>query len=106
MGQTLWIVAGVIYLQQINSLLIDIILVTAGLTWLLIKPGRAPLILLSIYQLLALAVNIYEFVGMQLGDNLDKALVVHIAWRILALSYMIVAFLKLRKLHPNMVQAA
>ena len=79
----------------------DLIILAIGLAWLWFKPSIWPLIILGIYQIGSLGVNSYVLVQQQLGSVQHKALLVHIALRVLALFYMWQGFRQSRHLEPK-----
>ncbi|GAB2592328.1 hypothetical protein ISP15_14595 [Dyella jejuensis] len=87
-GHLIWFAAGMLITRQLAPAAIDVAWYTIGLAWLLAKPGRAPLWFLAIYQVLSLPYNVYTFAHADLAGAADKALLVHIVWRSLALFYM------------------
>lgn len=96
-GHLIWFSLGLVVLGQFGGDLLDVVILLAGLIWLIAKPGLGPVILLTVFQALALVVNAFAFFDPAVGENVHKALLVHIIWRILALSLMWHAYLKFRK---------
>lgn len=95
-GHALWMTLPFLILGKINENIADVALLAAGLAWLIAKPGRAPLLLLGVYQLLAILHNGYMFYGAEVGSTAHKALLVHLIWRGLALFFNVQLLLKLR----------
>ena len=87
-GHLLWIVVGLVVIGALTVDLVDIAILLAGSVWLLAKPGLAPVVVLTVYQAVALLINVGAFLAMPLGHNLHRALLIHIIWRILALIFM------------------
>jgi hypothetical protein len=87
-GHLLWIVVGLVVIGLLTVDLVDIAILLAGSIWLLAKPGLAPVVVLTVYQAVALLINLGAFLAMPLGHNLHRALLIHIIWRILALIFM------------------
>lgn len=87
-GQLLWIAVGLIAIGPLRVDLVDIAILLIGVFWLLLRPGLAPVIVLTIYQALLLLINLFAFLGLPIGHNLHRALLVHIIWRGLALILM------------------
>ena len=88
LGHLLWITVGLIVIGALTVDLVDIAILLIGVVWLLLRPGLAPVIVLTIYQALALLINLFAFLSFPIGHNLHRALLVHIIWRGLALSLM------------------
>jgi uncharacterized membrane protein (DUF485 family) len=67
---------------------VDIAILLIGVVWLLARPGLAPVIVLTVYQSLALLINLFAFLNLPVGSNLHRALLIHLLWRVLALILM------------------
>ena len=100
-GQLLWIAVGLIAIGPWRLDLVDIAILLIGVFWLLLRPGLAPVIVLTIYQALLLLINLLAFLGLPIGHNLHRALLVHIIWRGLALILMWRAHHKAAGLHES-----
>lgn len=96
-GHLLWLSVGLIYLRAYGLDLLDVIILFVGLTWLLLRPGLAPVLLLTVFQVLALAINGVSFAEATIGTNPHKALFVHMVWRLMALFFMWHAYVQSRK---------
>lgn len=100
-GHLLWITVGLIVIGALTVDLLDIAILLIGVAWLLLRPGLAPVIVLTIYQALALLINLFAFLAFPIGHNLHRALLVHIIWRGLALILMWRAHHKAAGLHES-----
>jgi hypothetical protein len=87
-GHLLWIAVGLVVIGALTVDLIDIAILLAGVVWLLARPGLAAVIVLTVYQAAALLINLAAFIAMPVGENLHRALLIHIIWRVLALVFM------------------
>ena len=87
-GHLLWIAIGLVVIGALTVDLVDIAILIVGVVWLLTKPGLAAVIVLTVYQAAALLINLAAFVAMPIGENLHRALLIHIIWRVLALIFM------------------
>jgi hypothetical protein len=87
-GHLLWIAVGLIVIEALTVDLVDIAILLIGIVWLFLRPGLAPVIVLTIYQALALLINLFAFLSLPVGHNLHRALLVHLLWRVLALILM------------------
>ena len=96
-GHAVWMALGLVSLGAINENAFDIVLVAGGLAWLVAKPGAGPLYLLGGYQLVALLINGYLLYDAEVGGAAHKALLVHVAWRVLALFFIVQVFFKVRE---------
>ena len=96
-GHLLWFVIGMITTKTIGANALDVLWLLTGLIWLAAKPGRGPLWVLGIYQLLSLPLNLYLFLHVSVGTLAHKALLVHIVWRAMALGLMGMMYMRLRR---------
>ena len=96
-GQMLWLSLALLYPATPRLDFIDVAVFLVGLTWLTVKPSRGPILLLTVYQVMALAINAATIAALQFGTGPHKALVVHIAWRVLGLFLMWQAYARSRK---------
>ncbi|HKC05759.1 MAG TPA: hypothetical protein VKJ67_02750 [Methylomirabilota bacterium] len=87
-GHLLWIAVGLVVIGALTVDLVDIAILLIGVAWLVLRPGLAPVIVLTVYQALALLINLFAFLNFPIGHNLHRALLVHILWRGLALILM------------------
>jgi hypothetical protein len=87
-GHLLWIAIGLIVIGALTVDLVDITILLIGVVWLLARPGLAPVIVLTVYQSLALLINLFAFLNFPAGNNLHRALLIHLLWRVLALILM------------------
>ena len=87
-GHLLWIGVGLVVIGALTVDLVDIAILLIGVVWLLARPGLAPVIVLTIYQSLALLINLVAFLNFPVGNNLHRALLIHLLWRVLALILM------------------
>ena len=87
-GHLLWIGIGLVVIGALTVDLVDIVILLAGVAWLLVKPGLVPVVLLTIYQVAALLINLVAFLNFPIGENLHRALLIHLIWRVLALILM------------------
>lgn len=96
-GHLIWFVGGALMTGVVGASLVDILWLLGGLIWLVAKPGRGPIWMLGIYQLLSLAFNAYVFAHVAAGTTAHRALLVHIVWRLLALGLMGALYVRLRR---------
>lgn len=88
-GHLAWFIVGMLITRQFLGLgLIDVAWYAVGLAWLWTRSSKASLCFLGVYQLLSLPYNLFVFSQSELGSATNKALLVHIVWRCLALFYM------------------
>jgi Flp pilus assembly protein TadD len=78
--------------------LLDIAILLGGLTWLLIRPGLAAVLCLSLYQAVGLGVNTAAFSGAAMGSLEHKALLVHLILRTAAIVLMYLGLYRIGKL--------
>jgi hypothetical protein len=91
-----WLLVGMAITRTWGINLLDVFILTIGLTWLWLRPGVWPVMLLTVFQLLALAVNVALILDMPLGSIGHKALVLHILLRVIALGAMWYALVRNR----------
>ncbi|MEX2222690.1 MAG: hypothetical protein WEG40_12915 [Candidatus Rokuibacteriota bacterium] len=87
-GHLIWIAIGLIVIGALTIDLVDITILLIGAVWLLAKPGLVPVIVMTVYQVVALLINLFAFLNFPIGENLHRALLIHLIWRVLALSLM------------------
>lgn len=88
-GHLAWFLAEMWVTRDFFGLgLIDVAWYAAGLVWLWTRSSKASLYFLGAYQVLSLPYNLLLFSQADWGSTANKALLVHIVWRCLALFYM------------------
>jgi len=97
LGQVLWVLLAFLLVGVQVSILLEVVLVTIVLVWLLMRPSLTPVILLSTYQILSFVGNLYQFISVSFGTTEHKALLVHLIIRILAVFLMIAGLREIRK---------
>lgn len=80
-----------------QAVIVDIVLIGALLTWLMMRPGTAPLYVLAIYQLVSLYANATGLLVAEVNTPAHKALTVHVLYRVLALTYIAIALVSLHQ---------
>ncbi|GLQ88404.1 hypothetical protein [Dyella flagellata] len=97
-GHLVWFLVGMAMSRPLpGSNLVDIVLLSFGLTWLWMRPGKIALCLLTVYQLLSLPYNLLQFSHAEFGGTENKVLLVHCIWRCLALFYMVRMYYRIGK---------
>jgi len=96
-GHLIWLIFGLIYIGKLDANIIDVFVLVAGLTWLVLKPGLGPVLLLGIFQTFSLVINFVLFLDAAVGTIAHQALLIHIIWRILALYLIGQAYFKFRR---------
>jgi hypothetical protein len=97
LGHAVWMAFGAIYMAQWTLDDLDPIFLVAGSVWLILRAGLGPVLLLSGYHLLGLAVNLWKFHEADAFALEGRALAVHILFRVAALAAMGFGLLKLRR---------
>lgn len=87
-GHALWLAVGLVGSGVLDVNALDVVILVAGVAWLLWRPGLAPIVLLTGYQCLGLAINGALFLRADLGTVLHRALLIHLVWRVMALVLM------------------
>jgi len=96
-GHVLWMCTGFLILRTVSLDLLDPVVLLVGIAWLVWKPGIGAVIFLTVFQVLALTVNVYVFSETAVATTQHNALIIHMAWRVLALFLMWQAYIKLKK---------
>lgn len=96
-GHMVWMLVGVLITHTVALVIADLIVIAAGLLWLALRPGLGPVILLGVYEALALVVNVAGIIHLDFGSVGHKALTAHIALRIFALVSLIAGYRGFRK---------
>lgn len=91
-GHLLWLALGMAILGSMGANVIDLVVLSTGVAWLWIRPSLWPVVFLSVFQAIALAVNVAAIAVEPVASAMHKGLVVHIAFRVAALFYMWRAF--------------
>lgn len=88
-GHLVWFLAGVLFTGAADkSVLLDVAALTVGLLWLIAAPGFAPIVALAIFQAFATWVNAEALLAAPWASIHHKALLVHLALRFLALTFL------------------
>jgi hypothetical protein len=87
-GHLAWLALGQVLLGIRGPDLLDPLILLVGITWLVARPGLPPVVVLTVYQAVALAMNSVALVRLPAGHPLHKALLVHLLWRLMALVLM------------------
>ena len=88
------LVAGAAQLAQV---MFDVVFMTAGLWWLMTKPGPWPVRALLGWQGLAVLVNLIFLLGARFGSPEHRALVAHLAMRAAAIYFLVAGWKELQK---------
>ena len=96
-GHMVWMLVGGVLTGHVPLVIIDAAVIAAGLVWLWFKPGLGPVLLLSLYNAVAGAVNISSLLGTDAEGPLRKALVGHLAIRLFAVLLLWTGWSKQRK---------
>lgn len=62
-----------------------------------VAPGLGPVVLLGVWQLVALGSNLQAFVAAAVGTTAHKALLVHVIFRVLSIGLMIAGLRSFRR---------
>ncbi len=87
-GHLVWMGLGMALTRNWDATLGDVVVLAVALGWLWLRPGRWPLGILVVYQVVSLAVNGFMLIEQPVGSMPHKALVVHIGLRVAALFYL------------------
>jgi hypothetical protein len=84
-GHLLWLTFGQVVRGGLDAGLIDLVILTGGVVWLVARPGLAPTLALTLYQGWAIVANGALLARADIGTLAHRALLVHVIWRALAL---------------------
>jgi hypothetical protein len=98
-GHLFWFFMGLIVagFDQLGQVAFDATFMIAGLTWLVKKPGEAPVKALLAWQGLAILVNLLLLLGARPWSQEHRALVAHLAMRAAAVYYLVIGMREWRK---------
>jgi hypothetical protein len=96
-GHLLWLLFGQVVGRGLDRGVVDLVVLALGVGWLIARPGLAPILLLTAYQLWALATNGALFIAARPGTLAHRALLVHVVWRLLALALLWRGHARLRR---------
>jgi hypothetical protein len=97
-GHLAWMLIGVLFIPAgLPQVIPDMVIIVAGLLWLVLRPGLGPVILLGIYEGISLVVNVVGIFQFEYGTAGHKALTAHIALRLFALASLITGYRQFRK---------
>lgn len=85
-GHLTWLVLGFIAAGELNVNVLDLLVFGAALAWLLVNPGLAPIGVLVALQGIALWINFSAMTDAFVGSDEHRALAVHVAFRVLAIT--------------------
>ncbi len=95
-GHLVWFCVGMLATQQFGSNLLDVVVFGIGLTWLIRSPSKRPLLVLNVFQALALVINGVAISEVEWGTAAHRALTVHIIFRAVAIALNVMAIRKLQ----------
>ena len=93
-GHLAWMVLSALLLNQWAPVGVDVVILGAGLLWLAVHPGLAPVIVLSIYQAILFGMNMHSLETCSVV-NLELALSVHMVLRGFALAALWIGWLRI-----------
>ena len=98
-GHMVWFVAGLIVagFNLLGQVAFDVTFVSAGLVWLVKKPGEWPVRALLAWQGLAIFINVLLLLAARPGSQEHRALVAHLTMRGAAIAYLITGLKEWRK---------
>lgn len=97
-GHLLWMIVGAIIVPaQAMAIVPDIIVMLAGILWLILRPGLGPVILLVVFEVLCVVINGFAILPHEFGSPIHKALVAHLALRLGTICSLIVGYLEWKK---------
>jgi len=85
LGHMTWMAGGAVVLRDVGPVALDLLLLGAGVAWLLLRPGPAPLAALAVLQLVSLGVNVAQQ-DADAPTALKRALQLHVVLRLASLA--------------------
>lgn len=95
-GHVIWFLVAGFTVSIWAQIGLDVLILSAALLWLWLRPGLAPALFLGLVQLASLALNVVLLLDHPIGSVAHKALTIHCLWRSIALACLIIGYRKLR----------
>lgn len=92
-----WFVIGSAIAGIWSATLLDILLLSIAIVWLWLRPGVAAVLFLGLLQAASLVLNGYQLSVAPIGSTANRALVAHCVFRLIALSCLVVGYLRFRR---------
>ncbi len=105
-GHVVWFLVAGILLKDFAVVGPDIALLSVGMIWLLLRPSLSPVLVLGLLQLASLAYNVYQISTFDVSSDPHRALSVHILFRVLSITALIVGYKFLLKSTAESTQVA
>jgi hypothetical protein len=96
-GHLTWFIFGAAFTGMWAPVILDVVLIGAGVAWLWARPGLAPWLAVMGLEIATLVVNVVAILSVAVGSPEHRALVVHVLFRVLALVALAFGYRKLRK---------
>lgn len=92
-----WFFLGAVFTGQWELVYIDLVIIGAGMVWLMMRMHAIPVVILTLFELGVLFINISLILQQEIGSTEHRALTVHIILRLLVLTALGKGLLSLRK---------
>jgi hypothetical protein len=92
-----WFVIGSTIAGIWSATLLDIILLSAAIIWLWLRPGIAAVLFLGALQVVSLLLNGLSLSSAPIGSVASRALVAHCVFRLIALVCLVVGYVNFRR---------
>jgi hypothetical protein len=96
-GHIVWFIAAGALTGAWELIGLDIVALSVAIAVLWVRPSQATALLLGGLQLASLGYNVYRFVDMPFGSPDHRAMTVHVLFRVLAIAFVILGILALRR---------
>jgi len=93
----IWFIVGSAIIGAWAATALDIIVLLVGVIWLWLRPGLAAVVFLGLVQVASLAINVFSLTAATYGDAAHRALTAHCVFRIIAITCLIVGYIRLRR---------
>jgi hypothetical protein len=96
-GQGIWLALGAAALRRLDSISLDLGLLTTGLVWLILRPGLGPVLLLLLYQSVGFIVGWHALTTAEFGGMEHKTRVVQLVLQASAMILMVAGLKRVRQ---------
>jgi hypothetical protein len=96
-GHLAWFIVACAMSGKWQAVIFDIVLLFAGIIWLWLRPGIAPVVYLGLVEVASLASNVFVLSSTHFGDMVSRAITAHIVFRVLAIICLVGGLIKMRR---------
>jgi len=96
-AHVIWFIIGSVSTGIWAATILDIIVLSAGIVWLWLRPGIGAALFLGIVHLVSLGMNVIALTSAAVGDVTHRALTAHCAFRVIAIVCLGYGFIRMRR---------